>query len=97
MKTCLKCGAQFADDATFCSNCGFKDVQFCPECGKERIPGSLPFSGGGLLFLFGIPGRIGGGVVVAATLLDRRGYAFLERIASSCSEASVSALLIWWV
>lgn len=47
--------------------------------------------------MFGIPGRIGGGVVVAATLLDRRGYAFLERIASSCSEASVSALLIWWV
>ena len=47
MKTCLKCGAQFADDAQFCANCGFKDIQFCPECGKSRVPGSLFCAGCG--------------------------------------------------
>ena len=47
MKTCLKCGAQFDDNAQFCNNCGFKDIQFCPECGKPRTPGSLFCTGCG--------------------------------------------------
>ena len=41
MKTCLKCGGKFPDDAMFCSYCGFEDVKFCRDCGKERIPGTV--------------------------------------------------------
>ena len=41
MKTCLKCGAQLADDALFCMNCGFKDILVCPGCGTDRKPGAV--------------------------------------------------------
>ena len=41
MKTCLKCGANMADDAMFCKKCGFADVKKCPKCGKERMSGSM--------------------------------------------------------
>ena len=37
MKTCLKCGAQFVDNAQFCNNCGFKDIQLCPEWVRDML------------------------------------------------------------
>lgn len=40
MKTCLKCGAEMADDAVFCKKCGFADITHCTKCGKKRMPGS---------------------------------------------------------
>lgn len=41
-KTCPECGAQVADGAKFCMNCGkqLPVASFCPECGSKCAPGS---------------------------------------------------------